>query len=176
MNKIRLAGIIENSTVDGPGFRTVVFVQGCPHHCPGCHNPQTWSCDGGTLAYIKDVAEIIMKNPYCTAITLSGGEPLMQADALLQLLDEFESAGKTYHIMTFTGYSFEDIQQACCKSAMELISRSDLVVDGPFLENEKSFDLYYRGSRNQRILLGKESVMLGEPVLASIGDQQQKSI
>ena len=171
MSKIRVAGVIENSTVDGPGFRTVIFTQGCPHHCEGCHNPETWSCDGGTLIEVKDLADLIMKNPYCTAITLSGGEPMSQAVELCELLDVFKSVGKSYHVMTFTGYTFEHLWDSGSIHMKELISRSDLVVDGPFVMTEKSLELYYRGSRNQRILEGKSSIMLGRPVLAKIGDQ-----
>lgn len=176
MSKIRVAGVIENSTVDGPGFRTVVFTQGCPHHCKGCHNPETWSCQGGTELEVSELASMIMNNRYCNAITFSGGEPMMQATELCEMLDIFESAGKSYHVMTFTGFTFEHIKETGSDSMKELFSRSDLVVDGPFVMAEKSLELFYRGSRNQRILEGKQSIMLGLPVLAEIGDQKQKCL
>lgn len=171
MSKIRVAGLIENSTVDGPGFRTVLFMQGCVHRCPGCHNPETWDITGGVEISVEKLADIIMANQHCKAITLSGGEPLLQAEALLELLDIFERHGKNYHVMTFTGFTFEVLLEGGSKEQLDLISRSDLLVDGRFIESEKSLELFYRGSRNQRILDAKESVMLKRAVLAPIGDQ-----
>lgn len=146
--ELRVAGVIEESIVDGPGIRFVLFLQGCRLHCPGCQNPQTWDFNGGTLVPSDEVLARIRENPLVHGVTFSGGEPFEQAEALLPLATELKAQG--YHLMAFTGYTFE---QLCEKpEARALLEKLDLLVDGPFLEAQKSLDLRFRGSRNQRIL------------------------
>ena len=145
---LRVAGVIEESIVDGPGLRFVLFLQGCRTHCKGCQNPQTWDFNGGTLVSAEDVLARIQGDPLVHGITFSGGEPFEQAQALLPLAAELKRRG--YHLMAFSGYTFEQLlPKPGCR---ELLSLLDLLVDGPFIEEETSLELRFRGSRNQRIL------------------------
>ena len=145
---LRVAGVIEESIVDGPGLRFVLFLQGCRTHCKGCQNPQTWDFNGGTLVSAEDVLARIQGDPLVHGITFSGSEPFEQAQALLPLAAELKRRG--YHLMAFSGYTFEQLlPKPGCR---ELLSLLDLLVDGPFIEEEKSLELRFRGSRNQRIL------------------------
>ncbi len=146
--QLRVAGVIDESIVDGPGLRFVLFLQGCRMHCPGCQNPQTWDFEGGTLVSMHDILARITGDPLVHGITFSGGEPFEQAEALIPLAQELKTRG--YHLMAFSGYTFEQLRsRAECR---ELLSLLDLLVDGPFLEAQKSLELRFRGSRNQRIL------------------------
>lgn len=146
--QLRVAGVIEESIVDGPGLRFVLFLQGCRLHCPGCQNPQTWEFDGGTLVPADEVLTRIKANPLVHGVTFSGGEPFEQAEALLPLALELRKQG--YHLMAFTGYTLEMLlQKPECRAFLETM---DLLVDGPYVEAQKSLDLRFRGSRNQRIL------------------------
>jgi len=145
---LRVAGVIEESIVDGPGIRFVLFLQGCRLHCPGCQNPQTWDFDGGTLVPSDEVLARIRENPLVHGVTFSGGEPFEQAEALLPLAKELKAQG--YHLMAFSGFTLEQlVQKPECQALLEQL---DLLVDGPFIEAQKSLDLRFRGSRNQRIL------------------------
>ena len=145
---LRVAGVIEESIVDGPGIRFVLFLQGCPLHCPGCQNPQTWDFDGGTLVPASEVLERIKANPLAKGVTFSGGEPFVQAERLLPLAEELKEQG--YHLMAFSGYTLEElIQKPGC---LALLEKLDLLVDGPYVEAKKSLELRFRGSSNQRIL------------------------
>ena len=145
---LRVAGVIEESIVDGPGIRFVLFLQGCRLRCPGCQNPQTWDFDGGTLVPSDEVLARIRENPLVHGVTFSGGEPFEQAEALLPLAKELKAQG--YHLMAFSGFTLEQlVQKPECRALLEQL---DLLVDGPFIEAQKSLDLRFRGSRNQRIL------------------------
>ena len=145
---LRVAGVIEESIVDGPGIRFVLFLQGCRLHCPGCQNPQTWDFDGGTLVSVSEVLGRIKANPLVRGVTFSGGEPFEQAAAVLPLAEELKAQG--YHLMAFTGYTLEQlVQKPECRAFLEKL---DLLVDGPYIEAQKSLDLRFRGSKNQRIL------------------------
>ena len=145
---LRVAGVIEESIVDGPGIRFVLFLQGCRLRCPGCQNPQTWDFDGGTLVPSDEVLARIRENPLVHGVTFSGGEPFEQAEALLPLAKELKAQG--YHLMAFSGFTLEQlVQKPECRVLLEQL---DLLVDGPFIEAQKSLDLRFRGSRNQRIL------------------------
>lgn len=145
---LRVAGIIEESIVDGPGLRFVLFLQGCHTHCKGCQNPQTWDFEGGTLVSAQDILDRIQCDPLVHGITFSGGEPFEQAGALVPLAAELKRRG--YHLMAFSGYTFEQLlEKSGCRDLLTLL---DLLVDGPFIEEQKSLELRFRGSRNQRIL------------------------
>ena len=145
---LRAAGVIEESIVDGPGLRFVLFLQGCRAHCKGCQNPQTWDFEGGTLVPAGDILSRIQGDPLVHGITFSGGEPFEQAVELLPLAAELKRRG--YHLMAFSGYTLEQLLQK--EGCRELLSLLDLLVDGPFVEEQKSLELRFRGSRNQRIL------------------------
>lgn len=168
---LRVAGVIEESIVDGPGLRFVLFLQGCRMHCKGCQNPQTWDFDGGTAVCAQDILDRIQCDPLVHGITFSGGEPFEQAAALLPLAEELKRRG--YHLMAFSGYTFEQLLQK--DSCRELLSLLDLLVDGPFMEDQKSLELRFRGSRNQRILNLASSREAGwKPVLDELNDQAER--
>ncbi len=161
---LNLAGIVEDSIVDGPGIRTTVFCQGCPHHCPGCHNPETWPFEGGTPAEPEQILEIIRSNPLCRGVTFSGGEPFAQAEAFAQLAQLLKSEG--YEVASYTGYTFERLLTGT-PAQRQLLEMLDVLIDGPYLQQQRSLELSFRGSRNQRILDVPKSLADGKPVLAS---------
>jgi len=165
---LRLAGLIEESIVDGPGLRLVVFGQGCPHGCPGCHNPETHSFDGGTLFPMARILQILDNNPLLDGITLSGGEPFVQAAPFGQLAKAVKERG--LQVMTYTGYTFEELLAAKEKEPgwALLLEYSDLLVDGPFELAKRNLLLPFRGSENQRIINVPESLKQREAVLVEL--------
>ncbi len=147
---LRIAGTVQDSIVDGPGIRYVVFVQGCPHHCPGCHNPQTHDFLGGRIADVPKLLEEIFQNPLLCGVTFSGGEPFAQAKALLPVARAVKERGM--HLMVYTGYLLEVLEAMDDSAVEELLALSDILVDGPFLLSERDLTLPYRGSKNQRVI------------------------
>ena len=166
--KLRLAGVVRESIVDGPGIRMTVFVQGCPHHCKGCHNAHTWDFEGGYDGSVERIIEEAKKDKLIKGITLSGGEPFAQAAALTVLADKAREIG--LNVFCYTGYTFEYLYEhfADRPEYKELLERCDWLVDGPFVEEEMSLMLHFRGSRNQRILNVPESLKAGKAVLSDI--------
>lgn len=149
---LRIAGIEPESIVDGPGIRLTVFVQGCPHHCLGCHNPETHDFDGGTIMPITTILDSIDENPLLSGVTFSGGEPFGQVQPLLELAREVKK--RSLHLTIFTGYLFENLLEKAKQepNILELLSLTDLLVDGPFILSKKSLELQFRGSSNQRLI------------------------
>lgn len=156
-----LAGIAGDSIVDGPGIRTTVFAQGCPHHCPGCHNPETWEFGCGTQVPVEGVVELVKANPLCRGVTFSGGEPFAQAGEFTRLARLLKQEG--YEVAAYTGYTFEQLLSGTAEQK-ELLAVVDVLIDGPFLEHERSLELNFRGSRNQRILNVPASLEAGQPI------------
>lgn len=148
--EIRLAGLEPESIVDGPGYRFTVFVQGCPHNCPGCHNPQTHDFFGGHLADTDDVIAHLGENPLVRGLTLSGGEPMMQPEPLYLIAKA--AKGKGMNVWCYTGFTLEELLRENRADRMRLLSAVDVLVDGPFRSHERSLDLLYRGSKNQRLI------------------------
>lgn len=166
MNRqLRIAGIIKESIVDGPGIRLVVFTQGCRHNCPGCHNPNSHSFEGGTLVDISFILQQVKNNPLLDGVTLSGGEPFEQAEILAELAREIKNLG--LNIMTYTGYKFEYLlANADAHSGWaELLDQTDILVDGRFDIEKKNLLLRFRGSENQRIIDVRKSLRDSEPAL-----------
>lgn len=159
--KIRLAGVVKESTVDGPGFRYVIFTQGCPHHCKGCHNPETHDFNGGRIESIDNIVQDIQKNPLLKGITLSGGEPFMQAKNLVKLVQKL--AKNRYTIMTYTGFKYEYlINHANDENGyLDLLKHTDVLIDGKFEIENKSENVKFRGSSNQRAIDVKQSLKKG---------------
>lgn len=162
--EIRIAGTVEDSIVDGPGLRFVIFVQGCPHHCEGCHNPETHDFSGGKLTDTDVLYEQCMENPLCSGVTFSGGEPFCQPEPLYELGKRFRQAGK--HLMCYSGWTFEELLE---KSGREEYTRKllgilDVLVDGRFDIAKRSLSLQFRGSANQRLINVPESLKLGRTV------------
>ncbi len=162
MSEIKLSGYVEDSITDGPGLRLTVFVQGCPHHCKGCHNPATHDFNGGRIADTEEIFQKATKNPLYKGVTFSGGEPLCQAKALLPLAKRLRAETKL-DLVLFTGYTLEEVFQLPPECA-ELVSLCTLVVDGRFEESQKDLTLRFRGSANQRLLDGKQSVAERRPI------------
>ena len=165
MNKpLRLAGVVRESIVDGPGLRLTVFVQGCPHRCPGCHNPETHDPNGGYDGNIERILEAVDANPLLAGVTLSGGEPIAQAEALLPLAHAVRDRGKD--LVLFTGYTFEQLMEMgkTRPAIPELLGMCRLLIDGPFLLAQRDLTLTFRGSRNQRLLDPVQSLEIGRPV------------
>lgn len=131
-----------------PGLRYVLFTQGCPHRCPGCHNPDTHDFGGGTPVALRDILADIRRNPLLRGVTFSGGEPFCQSEALIPLAAALKSLG--YHLMAYTGYVWEDLARD--SAASRLLPFLDMLVDGPFVAARRSLELRFRGSSNQRIL------------------------
>jgi anaerobic ribonucleoside-triphosphate reductase activating protein len=153
MNKqIKVAGIVKESIVDGPGIRMVVFAQGCKHKCKGCHNPNTHTFDGGELIEIDKIISDLKKNTLLDGVTLSGGDPFEQAEKFAVLAQEVKKIG--LNVITYTGYTYEQLigYSSERKGYRELLENTDMLVDGPFLMEEKSLLLKFRGSKNQRII------------------------
>ena len=163
-NKIRLAGIIRESIVDGPGIRMTIFTQGCPHHCKGCHNPETWDFDKGYDGDIEKIFETAKKDPLLQGLTFSGGDPFAQAKVLAKLGRMCHQYG--YNVFCYTGYTFEEIVSSFDTHPewKELLEQVDYLVDGPFILEERSLMLHFRGSKNQRLLDVKKSLEQGKPV------------
>ncbi|MFZ5989177.1 MAG: anaerobic ribonucleoside-triphosphate reductase activating protein [Bacillota bacterium] len=162
MEKIRIAGIVKESIVDGPGLRFVVFAQGCRHNCSGCHNPETHSFSGGSFVKIEDLILQIKQNPLLDGITLSGGEPFEQAAGFGELAMGAKKLG--YSVMTYTGYTYEYIREnvELIEGWKKLLAWTDILVDGKFDITKKSMLLKFRGSYNQRIIDVKKSIILTE--------------
>lgn len=146
--EIRLASIHvqPDSVVDGPGIRGVIWTQGCPHHCKGCHNPITHSFDGGFLVDIEDVKKEISELKNHTGITFSGGDPMMQPKECLELAKYSKSLG--YNIWCYTGFNFEDLKN----EQLKFLEYIDVLVDGKFELAQKSLNLRFKGSMNQRVI------------------------
>lgn len=160
MKLIRISGIEPESIVDGEGIRYVIFTQGCPHHCSGCHNPQTHSFDSGKLVSIEDILDDISKRKdWIDGITLSGGEPFCQIGQCSIIAEQAQKMGLS--VWCYTGYLFEDLYG----QGAELLNYIDVLVDGPFVQAEKSLELDFRGSRNQRVIDIPESLKEGVAIL-----------
>jgi len=158
---IELAGISGDSIVDGPGIRTAIFAQGCPHHCKGCHNPETWEFGCGTLISVEAVVEIVQSNPLCRGVTFSGGEPFAQAAEFAELAALLKEKG--YEVASYSGYTFEQLLEGTEDQKL-LLGTIDILIDGPFIQNQKSLELVFRGSKNQRILDVRKSLIEGKAV------------
>ena len=152
VESIRLAGIIEDSIVDGPGIRFVIFVQGCPHKCKGCHNEHAQDFNGGFNADIYKTAERIIKS-HIAKLTFSGGEPFSQAQELAEITRLIKARKPNIEIITYTGYLYEELllKAQTDIGVKGLLTVTNYLVDGKYDQNKKSTDCFYRGSSNQRI-------------------------
>ena len=156
-----LSGIVSDSIVDGPGIRTTIFSQGCPHHCPGCHNPETWDFGCGTPMEEETLVAIVQSNPLCRGVTFSGGEPFAQAAGFSRLAMLLKEKG--YEVASYTGYTFEELLEGS-EDQKNLLAAIDILIDGPFVQSLKSLETAFRGSTNQRILDVKKSLAANQAV------------
>lgn len=156
---VRIAGVVDESIVDGPGIRFVIFTQGCPHGCPGCHNPQTHDFSGGKDVLISQLLANIQADPLLSGVTFSGGEPFCQAKPLAELARVLKLGGK--HIMAYTGYTWDQLLEMDDHSVQALLHLCDVLVDGPFIQEQRDLSLRFRGSRNQRLIDVQASLLAG---------------
>lgn len=168
MDTVRIAGVIRQSIVDGPGMRFVVFTQGCPHRCAGCHNPQTHTFSDGYDCEVGKMLAEIVKNPLLKGITLSGGEPFCRPAELLPLVRVVRDKGMD--VYCYSGYTFEELlaMSELDPAAGELLGLIDVLIDGRFVLEERDLTLRFRGSRNQRVLDLPASLRDRAPVPAEI--------
>lgn len=163
--EFRVFGLVSDSIVDGPGLRYGIFVQGCSHDCPGCHNPESHDPSAGEVASVDAIMDEISANKLIRGVTLSGGEPFEQAAACAEIGKRAHDLGLS--VWTYTGYRYEDLravadgsrelteQEALLlepKAVARLLATTDVLVDGPFVESLKSLGLQWRGSSNQRVI------------------------
>ena len=157
---IRVLSIIEDTMVDGPGFRTSIYCAGCRHKCHGCHNPQSWDFSGGREMSTEELMRIIVADPYAN-VTFSGGDPMYQAAGFAELARAIHRRTNK-DIWCFTGFRFEDLFQ---HDQRELLEQLDVLVDGPYVASLRDPDLLFRGSSNQRIIDVQASLFASEVVL-----------
>lgn len=161
-----IAGINFESIVDGEGVRVVVFFSGCNHHCKGCHNPETHDFHTGKL-FSQDLQEqiagYVRATPFVSGVTLSGGDPMYSADSIIPFLEGLKKVAPTSTVWIYSGFTYEEIMED--SSMRELLSLCDVLIDGPFILDQRDITLSYRGSRNQRIIDVQASLKTGEIVL-----------
>lgn len=158
--ELRIAGTVNDSIVDGPGIRFTIFTQGCPHHCEGCHNTHTHDFNGGTVIDTDELLEKIRSNPLLDGVTFSGGEPFCQAEALAHLGSQIRNMG--LNVITYTGYTFERLwSERETNHWRELLEVTDFLIDGPFIIEQKDWNIRFRGSSNQRYIDCQESLRKG---------------
>ena len=161
MATISILEIVEDTTVDGPGFRTSVYSSGCPHHCPGCHNPQSWSIDNGHPVEIEEILKVILDDPFAD-VTFTGGDPMFQPQGFTTLAKAIKQHSNK-NIWCYTGYRFEELLQNPAQRT--LLEQIDTLVDGRFIEALKDEELRFRGSSNQRIIDVQASLRKGDIVV-----------
>lgn len=161
--KIRIAGVVGGSITDGPGIRYTLFVQGCPHHCEGCHNPETHDPNGGTDVPASEILAQINSSPLTKGVTFSGGEPFAQAKALAVLGKAVKESGK--ELAVYSGYTFEQLIAKNDEDINALLSVADVLIDGRFVLKEKTLAIPFMGSRNQRIINLPQSLAASSAVL-----------
>lgn len=164
--KIRIFGLQNDSIVDGPGIRYAIFTQGCYHNCKGCHNPESHDINGGKEYDVDSIVEKFLANPLIDGITFSGGEPFLQAIPLSYIADKAHE--NKLSVIAYTGYTFEEIisganEENCWKA---LLDKIDILVDGEFILDERSIELNFKGSKNQRMIDIPKTLTAGELVLS----------
>lgn len=174
---IRLAHPLQkDSIVDGEGLRMVIWAQGCSHHCPGCHNPETHSFKGGFLQDIEELKNQIKASPNQDGVTLSGGDPFFQIEASLEIA-KF-SKGRGLNVWAYTGYTFEQLMVLTKnnENLLQLLKHLDVLIDGKFDIAQKSLDCKFRGSKNQRIIDVKESLLQQKAIIIKKYDQENLAL
>jgi anaerobic ribonucleoside-triphosphate reductase activating protein len=163
--RLRVAGIVPESIVDGPGIRLTLYVQGCSHRCPGCHNPETQEVAGGVWMSVAEILKLTRQARGIDGVTFSGGEPFEQSAPLLLLAGALQSFG--LNLVLYSGYTFEQLLEKSRgnSSILNLLKAGWLLVDGPFLQEQRNLKLPYRGSDNQRLIDLAPSLKEGRPVL-----------
>lgn len=161
-HELRYAGIEFDDVANGEGLGAVFFTQYCPHHCPHCQNPQTWSKDGG-MKFSSSVLDNLLiyydEVPFATRLTLSGGDPIANINLTSLIVTTFKNKYPSKKIWLYTGYLFEKIKN------IPIVKMCDVIVDGKFEIDKRDITLQFRGSTNQRIINVKESLKQNKIVL-----------
>ena len=165
--KLAVPYIQKDSIVDGEGIRSVIWTQGCPHHCPGCHNPETHDFKNGYDLEITEIIDEIDKLEGQNGITFSGGDPMMQPEACTILAKYCHKKG--LNVWCYTGYKYEELIEISKKkpAILDFLKQIDVLIDGKFILSEKSYDVIFRGSKNQRIIDVQKSLEQKEPIIMS---------
>ena len=173
MAKINLFGTANDSIVDGPGLRYVVFTQGCPHKCKGCHNPESQEFQDNKIMEVDDIVDDVKSNPLVQGVTLSGGEPFSQVEPCAELAEKLKAQG--YNIWCYTGALYENhAEEAKDNEAVaKLLDNLDVLVDGPFIEEKMSYSADWRGSTNQRLIDMNKTREAGKVVLYEVEGSEQ---
>jgi anaerobic ribonucleoside-triphosphate reductase activating protein len=158
---ISVLDIIQETTADGPGFRTAIYCAGCENRCPGCHNPESWDIHGGKPMSVEEILKIILDDPFAD-VTFSGGDPMLQPEGFSKLAKTIKSNSKK-SIWCYTGYTFEEIIKI--PKRKELLQWIDILVDGRFVQELKDESLYFRGSSNQRLIDVKKSLEANKAII-----------
>lgn len=164
---LRIAGVVKESIVDGPGIRFTIFCQGCPHKCEGCHNVQTHDFAGGYDCSLEKIMDAIESNPLLQGVTFSGGEPFCQSQPFADLAEAIK--GKGLNIVAYSGWTFEQLMEKAIddENIIRMLSNIDILIDGPFILDKKDLSLLFRGSSNQRIIDVPKSLDEGKAILKS---------
>ena len=158
---VSIAGVKKHTTVNGPGVRYTVFMQGCEHGCKGCHNPETHDLGGGEEVSVKELIDDILATKYIDGVTLSGGDPLLQAEQCRDIVEALKSNG--LDIWLYSGFTFDEVAAGKAgEAAREVLDFIDVMVDGRFIESLKSEEHIWRGSSNQRLIDVRKSLDAGE--------------
>ena len=163
-NTIRIAGVVRESIVDGPGLRFTVFCQGCPHGCPGCHNPDTHDFKGGYDCEISKIVAAVDANPLLDGVTFSGGEPFCQPEAFCTLAEELKK--RNLNLMAYSGYTYEELKEMNNPAVDKLLGMLDYLVDGRFVQSQRDLTLLFRGSSNQRVIDMQKTIENNQVFLA----------
>lgn len=163
---IRIAGVIKESIVDGPGIRYVIFTQGCPHNCKNCHNPETHNYNGGKKINIDLIINDILKNPLLQGVTISGGDPFVQANEVSKLVSKIKEK-TNLNVIIYTGFTYEYLLKNANEqnNYLSVLNTADILIDGKFDETLKDSTLLFRGSSNQKSINLKESIKNKKTVL-----------
>ena len=173
---IRLASKLQkDSIVDGEGIRAVIWTQGCPHHCPSCHNPETWDYNGGFSYDVEELKKEINSLDDEVGVTFSGGDPFEQAAQCLEIAKYVHSIG--LNVWCYTGYTYEQLLKKGKEEPviLDFLNEIDILVDGPFILKLKSYDIKFRGSKNQRLIKVKDSLKLGKVVLYDLDSNKKNN-
>ena len=157
---------MDDSIVDGPGLRLTVFTQGCVHNCPGCHNPESHDMNGGKEMSVAEIIEMIDDNPLLDGVTLSGGDPFCQPKDSALIAAAAKERG--LNVWTYSGWTFEQLVKMGENdpAVLDLLRNTDVLVDGPFILAQKSLEVKWRGSKNQRLVDAARSLAEGRAVEA----------
>lgn len=160
---IRLASLIHDSIVDGEGLRTVIFTQGCPHNCPGCHNQASIPFDGGQVLSIDTVLEDVLKRDL-KKVTFSGGEPFVQAESCYKIAKVLKENG--FSLWSYTGFTMDALLRHRDPYVKKFLSTLDILIDGRFILSQRSIATLFRGSKNQRIIDVQKSLENNKPIVS----------